>query len=368
MIWTAGILVVGLLATWALTGGVRRYALDHLLLDVPNHRSSHALPMPRGGGASIAAVTLTGIVLLSGRGPLPVRTALALAGGGALVALVGWLDDRRGVPAGIRLIVHLVAAIWAVYLLDGFPALELGIASVSLGAAGSVVAILWIAWGTNLYNFMDGIDGIAASEAVTVGLVGAALLALAGAPDLAALSLLIGAAAGGFLIWNWAPAKIFMGDIGSGLLGFLFFTLAIASARRGAVPIAAWLLLLGAFIFDASITLLRRMARGERWYDAHRSHAYQRAVQSGASHAQVTKGLIALNVALSALAFGVVLEPRLTPVLLTLGVGLLAWVYYAIEVRSPMQSMTRAVDEADATPSERSAAPPARRPSVNREG
>jgi Fuc2NAc and GlcNAc transferase len=200
------------------------------------------------------------------------------------------------------------------------------------------MAALAIAWCANLYNFMDGIDGLAATEAVVVGGAGGLLLLRAGAPDLALIALLSAAASTGFLVWNWPPAQIFMGDAGSGLLGFLFGALAVVSVKRGVLSPSVWLLLLGVFLFDATATLVRRFLAGERWYSAHRLHAYQRAVQSGLSHRTVTGSVLALNCALASLAVLVALHPEWTLASLAVATALLLGSYLTVEHRRPMFS------------------------------
>jgi Fuc2NAc and GlcNAc transferase len=287
-------------AAVVLTGLVRRHAVRHGLIDVPNERSSHVTPTPRGGGLAIVVVTLSGAVVLAGTGVLRSAVAVAVLGG-ALVAWVGWLDDRRGVPAAIRVLAHFAAAAWALWWLGGMPMLIVGRESVSLGAFGWLLAAVAIVWAVNLTNFMDGIDGLAGTEAATVSLTAAALLAAAD-PGVAALAAVTGAAALGFLGWNWQPARVFMGDVGSGFLGYLLAVLGVASENHGTLPVGIWILLYMVFAVDGTITLLRRAARGERWYAAHRSHAYQRAAQAGWSHARITLAVFALNVALGFLA------------------------------------------------------------------
>lgn len=150
------------------------------------------------------------------------------------------------------------------------------------------------------------------------------------------VSLLIAAASAGFLIWNWAPAQIFMGDVGSGLLGFLFGVLAITSENTGSLSLTVWVLLLAVFIVDATLTLLRRVAHGERWYAAHKSHAYQRLVLSGLSHQWVSGSVIGINLALSGLAVIAVKYSALAPLLLVLGCAVLTSIYIAVERRNPM--------------------------------
>jgi Fuc2NAc and GlcNAc transferase len=319
-----GWLLGAALASWLLTGAMRRYALRSDLLDVPNERSLHRAPVPRGGGAGLALVTLVGLALAASLAAIPPDLAWGIGGGGALVAAVGWLDDRRGVAAPVRALVHVLAAIWAVAWLVG--------EYTPLAAA----AVVGIVWAINLYNFMDGIDGLAGGEAASVGAIGGTLLLAAGHGELAAAAFLLAASAAGFLGWNWPPARIFMGDVGSGFLGFSFGALALASDRSGALPLELWLLLLGIFVFDATVTLLRRMSRGERWYEAHRSHGYQRLVQAGWSHGAVTGVVLVVNLALGALVWATE-AGQLAPLAAVLaGLVGLAVLYLAIERRRPM--------------------------------
>ena len=323
---------------WALTGAVRRYALARAVLDVPNHRSLHERPVPRGGGLAIAAVILGGTAALGAAGWIAPSLALAVGVGGAAIAAVGWADDHAHVPARWRALVHFAAAAWAVWWLGGFPALRVGAGSLPLGFAGTVLAAVGVVWLTNLYNFMDGIDGIAGGEALVAGAVGGALLWMDGERGLGALALLTAASALGFLAWNWAPARIFMGDVGSGLLGFVFAVLALASERAGSLPLLAWMLLLGVFVFDATATLVRRVLRGERFYDAHRSHAYQRAVQAVGSHARVSGAVVALGAVLGALAAVAAHRSGLLLPAVAAGLVLLSLLYAAVERLRPMYS------------------------------
>jgi Fuc2NAc and GlcNAc transferase len=256
-------------------------------------------------------------------------TGLALLVGGVLVAAVGWLDDRYRLAAWVRAAVHGIAAVWAVWCLGGMPSVRIGFDTVWLGWVGSMLAVVGLVWLTNLYNFMDGIDGLAGGEAVTVGLIGGGLAAATGADGLALAATSLAAAAGGFLVFNWPPATIFMGDVGSGLLGFAFGVIALASERTDSVPLMVWMLLLGVFIVDATATLIARLMKRERWYEAHRSHAYQRAVQAGASHRQVTVAIVGLNTLLGVAAAGALVAPSLVPAVVMVTVGLLTALWYA---------------------------------------
>lgn len=338
------------LATAALCALVRRYALTRSLLDVPNERSSHSVPTPTGGGIAITLVVVAGIAVLASTGVVDDRTAIALVVGGALVAAVGWLDDRRGLSASARLLVHTAAAAWMVGWLRGLPELSVGAGAVHLGIAGALLAVLGAVWSTNLYNFMDGIDGLAAAEGVVVGLAGALLLAPR-EPALAAVALLLSAASAGFLVWNWRPARLFMGDVGSGFLGLAFAGLAVASENAHALPALLWLLLLGPFFVDATVTLLRRIARGERWVAAHRAHAYQRAVQAGWSHRRVTSVMIGLSAALGLVALVVSRDPELLGPALATGAAALGALYLVVERWNPMQPMGDAAERSSQRPS-----------------
>jgi len=332
------------LASVMLTRAVLRYALAQSLLDLPNERSSHSQPTPRGGGLGMVLIVLGGLTILAATRVIDAATGVALVGGGGLVALVGWMDDRQHLPAGLRLLCQLGAAIWAVAWLGGMPTLNLGANSASLGVAGSVIATLAIVWAINFYNFMDGIDGLAAGEAASAGLAATILLASRSFP-LAAASAIVAGAAAGFLLWNWERARIFMGDVGSGFLGFLFGALALASENSGALPTLVWLLLVGVFFADATITLFRRIFRREPWYSAHRAHAYQRAVQAGWSHARVTLVVLVLNLGLAALAWLATRSPELLPRILLLAGLILSGVYLAVERWRPMAQWHRSAME-----------------------
>ena len=284
-------------ASVALTGLVRRFAVQHGVLDVPNARSSHVRVTPRGGGLAIVAISTVALCVLGFLGAVEGRLLVSLIGGGLAVGTVGFLDDRRPVRAGVRLAVHAAAGIWALAWLGGLPPLRIGGWLLHLGLGGDVVALLAIIWVLNLFNFMDGIDGIAASEAVFVT-GGAAMLGLSGTEtgSTAAANCAFAAACCGFLVWNWPPARIFMGDVGSGYLGYVIAVLALATAGDSPAAVWVWLILGGVFFVDATLTLTRRLGRGERVYEAHRSHAYQWLARRWRSHKRVTLTVLAVNV------------------------------------------------------------------------
>lgn len=290
--------VVAMILGGVLTGVMRSYLLARSILDVPKPRSSHTVATPRGAGLGLVLIVFvaTGVLWLTGA--LATAPTLALIGGGVPVALVGWLDDLRSSSVWFRASVHAVAAMIAVWALGGLPFLSTGTTQVPLGPAGSVIAALGIMWITNLYNFMDGIDGIAGTEAVLVAGACGWFLMHAGQPGLAGICAVIAGASLGFLFWNFPPSRVFLGDVWSGTLGYFFGVLALASERAFAVPLLAWLVLLGVFIVDATVTLAVRVLRAEVWHAPHRSHAYQRAVTSGVSHGGVTGVVAAIDAVL----------------------------------------------------------------------
>jgi len=293
--------LTALVASAALTGVVRLYAVRVGILDLPKARSSHNSPTARGGGLAILGVWTAALVLTHAAGRLPQSLTYALLIGGLLVGSIGFLDDRRDVSAAARIVVHFVSA--GLFMALVSPTLEVQLAQYVLSnqVIGWMLAIFLMVWLINLFNFMDGVDGIAGSEAAFV-LVGAVIVdtlvpSERGAIISAAenLQVIFASACLGFLVWNWPPARIFMGDVGSGLLGFVVGAFLVYSVSEGFLVVWTWLILTGVFVVDATLTLLRRMSRGERWYEAHRSHAYQRVARQAQSHTFVTAGVLGLN-------------------------------------------------------------------------
>lgn len=273
----------------AITFVVSTVADSLSLLDRPNERSSHVRPTPRGGGIGIVAVGGLAVLVLwlVGIGGPPGKAWLFGAALG--IAAVSGLDDVTTVSHHLRLAVHVAAAAVAAIAMGPFRTVDLGdFGMVNLGLAAWPLSIVWIVGMTNAFNFMDGIDGIAGLTAVVAMGVVACGFALAGEPYAAALAASLSAAACGFLVWNWHPARIFMGDVGSAFLGFLIAALPLL----GSGPTRAWLLpavvlVMWPFLFDTLFTLLRRLGKGENVFEAHRSHLYQRLVIAGWSHRTV---------------------------------------------------------------------------------
>ncbi|MFM9086129.1 MAG: MraY family glycosyltransferase [Acidimicrobiia bacterium] len=291
--WVAAVLAAALAVSGGVTELVRRRAVRRADYDVPNERSSHAVPTPRGGGLGIVVAVTAGGTALAWGGRIEWRTWLAVALPGLLVALVGWLDDRGRVRvASVRLALHAVAAVALVTALGGLPPLTLTDGPVDLGWAGHALAVVYVVWMLNLFNFMDGIDGITAVEAMAVCacVVGVEVLAGAG-NELLAPPALVAAASAGFLVYNWPPARIFLGDVGSGYVGYLLAALSLVSAGRDSRAGWVWLVAVGVFAADATVTVVRRLALRERVTVAHRTHAYQHLATDAARHLPVTLGV-----------------------------------------------------------------------------
>jgi Fuc2NAc and GlcNAc transferase len=250
--------------------------------------------MPRAGGAPMALAAIAAICFLGIVRPnlVPVKWLLTIGIGGSLVAWIGWLDDKSSLSAKTRMAVHLVAAAWAVNLLI----------PQESPAGIRIAAVLWVAWSINFYNFMDGIDGLAGSAAVIIALGAGYIAGRLGMLNNLAVAWVIAAAALGFLFWNWPPAKIFMGDAGSGFLGFAFGCLSIGSGTGWHGGFYTYLMMLALFWGDAGFTLARRIVRGERFWEAHRQHFYQQAAQKGFSHLEITLFFVTVNMVLFVVA------------------------------------------------------------------
>ena len=261
-----------------LTYLIRQYALKKSLLDLPNARSSHSQPTPRGGGLAIVLTFFLTLLLLQFTGLIELqnRSAIAILLSSFVIAGIGFCDDHQHIPARWRLLVHLIATASALIFLPHLPTLPLFGFELDFGYLGVLFYTLAIVWLLNLYNFMDGIDGIASTEFISVTLNATLLVWLENQIDWLAPLWLIAAATAGFLVWNWASAKIFMGDVGSGFLGFFLGIFVIFTASNSALNLWSWLILLAVFISDASFTLLKRFLTKQVWYEAHCSHTYQR--------------------------------------------------------------------------------------------
>lgn len=336
MLLIAVILLVAALAAMVLTAVARTRLERAAVIDRPNARSLHAVPVPRGGGLAIVTVALLvqGGAIVAGQLELHAGIVWWLVGAG--YALVGWCDDVRPRPVRVRLLAQLVLA--AIFVVTVVPSPQ---GPWWLYPAACAVAVLAVMWTVNLFNFMDGADGFAATQTVAGMAVGGGVLYLAGAAGPALVALGVAAAALGFLRWNWFPAQIFMGDCGSYFLGFQFAALALYGAPAPAA-ILLWLILLLPFVVDATLTLGARMARGARWWQGHREHAFQALVLRGWTPPQLALALLLVNAVVCwPLALWSVLQPQRAMAAAAIGALVFAGLWLVIRrlpakpVRSP---------------------------------
>ena len=295
MLLTLGILTAFI--SFFICRWIRDRSEDWGLIDIPNQRSSHERPTPKGGGigiviAMVIALSLTHILVL----PLPSAYGVILCGA-MLMALLGFFSDRRPLSPFLRLGIQGLIAIGVLAGLD-FPRDLLIVYRWHIGVLSWPLGVIWLVAVTNFYNFMDGIDGLAAMQAVAGGVGLMSFGILLSVNPLVPAGLYLSAASLGFLVWNFIPRKIFMGDVGSYFIGFYLAAFGMLDPRL-LVPVA---LVLGVFIADTVVTLFIRISRRERWYQAHRSHFYQRAVRLGYSHCRVTGFLSVVFLVLTILA------------------------------------------------------------------
>lgn len=283
--------------TYLLTGLFRSYALKNSLMDIPNERSSHEIPTPRGGGVAVALVLFVSYALLSFLEPTIQQSALAIISACIGIFLVGLIDDHRHVSARWRLLVHFSGISVGLVMMGGIPPVDVFGVRVETGYIGAFLIVMCMVWLLNLFNFMDGIDGIASVEAITTGLA-LSFISWFVAPESAVwmLPLIMVCSVTGFLMWNFPPAKIFMGDAGSGFIGALLGLLTIQATWEAPVLFWCWIIMLAVFIVDASVTLFRRLMALEPVYKPHRSHAYQNAARNYNGHLPVTLGVGFINV------------------------------------------------------------------------
>lgn len=305
------VIIVG----FTLTLFIRKSALKTNRLDVPNERSSHTSPTPRGAGLAIVVAFLLGLVALSIDNSISDEVFLAIAIPGLVVALIGWLDDRGHLTsAKWRLIGHFACASLAVWLTGGLPELPLANSTIDFGLAGNIAAVFYLVWMLNLFNFMDGIDLITGVQTVTTSAGVAMLLLISTESDLWKIFAVLTASILGFLFFNLPPAKIFLGDVGSGFIGFTTAVVSLVVAEDE--PLVAWamIVLLGVFVTDATVTLLRRLLAHEHVYVAHRTHAYQHLSKKLNSHLPVSLGIGAINLFFLLPIAWLVVESEIVPI------------------------------------------------------
>lgn len=289
------------LCSLLLTYGIRKLALKKSLLAKVNERSSHATPTPHGGGIAIAFTWFFGLVYVFTCNAIEPSLFYALMCGSVL-SLVSYFDDLYELSPKLRLFVQASVSISGLYALGGLERIDFGFWVLENFFITNALAILGVMWFINLYNFLDGIDGYAGAEAIFLAIAGWFLF---GGEHF----LLLIFSVAGFLVWNWHKAKIFMGDVGSTLLGYTIAIFALYYQNNG-VSLFVWLILFGLFWFDATLTLMRRYQNHEKLSQAHRKHAYQRLVQSGISHDRVVLLALSINLVLLILGHSAFIQPN----------------------------------------------------------
>ncbi|WP_434581406.1 glycosyltransferase family 4 protein [Sulfurimonas sp. NW15] len=283
------------LLSFMLTYFIKNYAIEKSLVAEVNERSSHTVPTPHGGGIAIAVTWFVGLSYLFFRGEIVSSLYYALMAG-VVLAVVSYLDDLYELSPKVRLVTQSSVAVGGLMALGGLGSLDFWLFSIENQLVANIIAFVAIIWFINLYNFLDGIDGYAGSEAVFLGIAG--FLLFGGVHFLVLIVSVLG-----FLVWNWHRAKIFMGDVGSTLLGYTVAIFAIYYANQDAVNLWIWIILFGVFWFDATYTLVKRYLNGERLLVAHKKHLYQRLTQAGFSHDRVVFMAMGANMVLFVLAY-----------------------------------------------------------------
>jgi Fuc2NAc and GlcNAc transferase len=303
------------LASWGVASLVCRHGAKLGLLQAPNHRSAHDEPTPIGGGIGVVlAGTVAGMLLMKDAGR---EYGWAMVGLSLAIAAVSLRNDLREVRATVRLGVQMAVCAALLASLGEMPAVGIAPFASPGGILLSVLLLLFGVWWINLFNFMDGIDGMAGSQAVFMLAAGAGL-AFWARPEVAAdpvftWMICVAAATTGFLWLNWPPARVFMGDVGSTYLAFMILAFALFTVQAGWLDYSVWLILGALFTADTSVTLIARIIGGERWYEAHCSHAYQRLARSLGDHRPVTLLALAINVLwLTSLAWASMARPQWT--------------------------------------------------------
>jgi UDP-N-acetylmuramyl pentapeptide phosphotransferase/UDP-N-acetylglucosamine-1-phosphate transferase len=296
--------LIALAVAAALTPVIILLGRRGFLLDRPNERSSHAQPTPRGGGLAIVIAVTAAVAVFVGPGPM--RTLLVA---GLFMAVLGFLDDAFALPVWPRLLAQIAFAAWIAWAIGPIRALSVpGAFEVGFGPVAIPATVIWIVGVTNFFNFMDGIDGLAAGQSV----LSAVVVVIAGwSTGASTAAMAIAGGCVGFLIYNWSPARIFMGDVGSMMLGFLLASLPLlAPAARRPDAVFATAIGLALFLLDPTFTLARKLSRGDRIGQSHRDHTYQQLVRVGEMHGPVTAGLLLATVPLALLGGWSFREPR----------------------------------------------------------
>jgi Fuc2NAc and GlcNAc transferase len=289
------IYIILLLLSFGLTYFIKEYAIKKSLVATVNERSSHSVPTPHGGGIAVAITWFIGLVYLYMNNQIDPTLFFALIMG-VVIAVVGLVDDIIELKAIPRMVVFTLVGASGLYIIGGLETITFGLFDISNIVVTSIFAMLLILWYVNLTNFIDGIDSYLSVKFIFLSVAG---LLLFGGAHFAVL----GVSVLGFLYWNWHKAKIFMGDVGSTLLGYTIAIITIYYANIESSNLWIWITLYGVFWFDATVTLIRRLLNGEKPSVPHKKHAYQRLTQAGWSHSRVTLAALGLNLVIFALVY-----------------------------------------------------------------
>jgi Fuc2NAc and GlcNAc transferase len=288
----------------------KNFAIKLSVVSKPNFRTLHEHPTPRGGGIVFSITFLVGMLLMWNEFKLSSNLFSILVVGGALAAIFGFIDDIKNIRARFKLIFQLFLAMWVVYWLYSE---ELKLLNLIPMFIAIPVCLFFMVWMLNAYNFMDGIDGMAASGAIFASLTLSLILFLTdSAINLFPIFVLLAVTVSGFFVFNWPPATIFMGDSGSVFLGYIFGSLLLYTTLNGLISFWSWVLVVGYFLSDTMVTQILRVVLVTKWYRAHRSHAYQNLARITKSHSKVTIGVAIYNVLwILPLAVWSVLKPEM---------------------------------------------------------
>lgn len=310
-----------------------RIATSKHIMDIPNVRSSHDHPVARGGGLAVVLSWYIALTLLFIFDKIPDSLFYALLCG-IPISIAGFVDDIISVSSGLRLAIQAVFTSLAVLFLGGISSVDIGFTVLNSSVIFNILAVVGIIWFINLFNFLDGIDGYISTEVIFICV---AIFLLSGIE----LPLFLAVATAGFLIWNWQPAKIFMGDVGSTLLGFSIGIFTIFYQSTGQTSIIVWLMLASLFWFDATLTLFRRWRNREKLSEAHRKHAYQRIVQAGFSHQKTVLYSVIFNILILGLTWLGIIIPKMLLLFFFLNVAGLYVIVKIIDRKYPFLSEKR---------------------------
>lgn len=322
-----------------------RYAKVRRMTDIPTERSSHQIPTPRGGGVGFVLLSLVALsIYLVINGTLFRTPLIVFLVASVIIAALGWFDDKHDLSKRIRFGVQLLAALLIIILVTNLDSIYLPvIGTVDLGIAGGFLALIWITGSTNIYNFMDGVDGIASVQALGVAMGWMAFAYIWNVPELFYLNSFILVSVATFLFYNWPPAKIFMGDVGSIFLGFVFGAMPFMAANLSPdvnIGVTIWVsaFLLWPFLFDGSYTIFRRLSLEENIFEAHRSHLYQRLNIEGWSHKEISILYMCFSILCALFSIAFYLSSGWIQVVIFIGLILLSVLYVVFVKRTEISN------------------------------